>query len=99
MFSRKQFWGGDGAQVPHELDGGLGDVGPLQTEALGVGDSVIALVRGAQAGELVWIAGPVKVARIHDGPPHLESMSVHILGGGVGHDVAPPTRRVGSSPG
>ena len=82
--------GGDGAQVPHELDGGLGDVGPLQTEALGVGDPVVALVRGGQAGELVGIGVPVEVAAVHDGAAHREGMAVHILGGGVGDDVTAP---------
>ena len=86
--------GGDGAQVPHELDGRLGDVGPLQTEALGVGDPVVALVRGGQAGELVGIGVPVKLAAVHDGAAHGEGVAVHILGGGVGDDVTAPLEGV-----
>ena len=82
--------GGNGAQVPHELDGGLGDVGPLQTEALGVGDSVIALIRGGQAGELVGVGVPVELAAVHDGAAYGEGVAVHILGGGVGDDVTAP---------
>ena len=35
------------AQVPHQLRGSLGDEGALLAEALGVGDAVVAVVRGA----------------------------------------------------
>ena len=79
--------GGNGSQIPHELGGGLGDIGPLQAESLGVGDAVVALVRGGQAGELVGVGVPVKFAGVHDGAAHGVGVAVHVLGGGVGDDV------------
>ena len=45
----------------------LGDEGSLLAELLGVGDAVVALVRGAQAGELVGVGHPVKLAAVHNG--------------------------------
>ena len=83
-----------GAEVPHELSGGLGDVGPGQTELLGVGDAMIALVGGGEAGELVGVGHPVKLAGVHNGPSHGVGVAVHVLGGGVGHDVGPPLKGV-----
>ena len=80
----------DGAQIPHELRGGLGNESPAQTEALGVGDAVIALVRGAEPGETVGIFRPVKAAGIHNGPAHGDPVAVHVFRGGVGDDVAAP---------
>ncbi len=82
--------GGDGAQVPHELGGGLGDVGPLQAEALRIGDPVVALVGGTQTGEFVGIPGPVKPPAVHNGPAHGIGVAVHVFGGGVGDDIGPP---------
>ena len=83
---------GDGPQVPHELNGGLGDIGPTQAEALGIGHPVVALVGGGEAGELVRVGIPVKVAAVHNGAAHGEGVAVHILGGGVGDDVAAPLK-------
>ena len=82
--------GGGGAEVPHELGGGLGDVGPLQAELLGVDHPVVALVGGGEAGELVGVGVPVEFPRVHDGPAHCVGVAVHVLGGGVGDDVRPP---------
>ena len=84
--------GGDSAQVPHELNGGLGDIGPLQAEALGVGDTVVALVGGGQAGELVGVGVPVKLAGVHDSAAHRVGVAVHVLGGGVGDDISAPLK-------
>src|SRR5699024_6770081 len=78
------------AEVPHQLGGGLGDEGPALAEPLGVGDAVVALVGGGQAGELVGVGHPVKVAAVHDGAAHTRAVAVHILGGGVGDDVGAP---------
>ncbi len=60
---------GDGAEVPHELDRGLGDVGPAQTKPFGISHTVVALIRGAQAGVAVRVSGPVKVPAVHNGAP------------------------------
>ncbi len=59
-------------------------------EALRVGDAVVALVRGAQAGELVGVGHPVELAAVHDGTAQHSAVAVHVLGGGVGHDVRAP---------
>lgn len=57
----------DAAKVPHQLGGTLGDERAAETEALGVGDAVVAVVRGTQAGELVRVGRPVELAAVHDG--------------------------------
>ena len=82
--------GGDGAEVPHELGGGLGDVGSLQSEALGVGHAVVALIRGGEAGELVGVGCPVEPAGVHDSAAHRVGVAVHVLGSGMGDNVGPP---------
>ena len=79
--------GGNRAEVPHELSRSLGDERPRQTEALGVGHPVVALVGGAQARELIGVFGPVKLPAVHDGAAHGVGVTVHVLCGGVGHDV------------
>ena len=84
--------GGDGAQIPHKLDRSLGDEGALQAKALSIGDAVVALVGGGEAGELVGVGVPVKLAAVHDGAAHGEGVAVHVLGGGVGDDVAAPLK-------
>ena len=43
-----------------------GDERPLLAKALGVGDAVIALVGGTQAGELVGVGHPVELSAVHD---------------------------------
>ena len=80
------------AQIPHELGGALGDECALQAKPLGVGHTVIAVIGGAQAGELVRVFGPVKFAGIHDAAAHSGGVAVHILGGGVGDDVRAPLK-------
>ena len=82
-----------GAEVAHQLGRGLGDEGPFFAEALGVGDAVIAVVRGAQTGELFGVGHPVESAAVHDGTAQNRSVAVHILGGGMGHDVRTPLER------
>ena len=83
----------DGPEVPHQLGRGLGDEGPALAELLGIGDAVIALVGGAQAGELVRVGHPVELSAVHDAAAHGGTVAVHILGGGVGDDVAAPLKR------
>ena len=78
------------AEVPHQLGGGLGDESSALAEPLGIGDAVVALVGGGQAGELVGVGHPVKMAAVHDGAAHPGAVAVHILGGGVGDDVGAP---------
>ena len=80
----------DGAQIAHELRGRLGDEGPLFAKLLGVGDAVIALVRRGETGELVGVSHPVELARVDDGAAHSCAVAVHVLGGGVRHDVSAP---------
>ncbi|CAN4040231.1 HTH-type transcriptional regulator immR, partial [Dysosmobacter welbionis] len=80
----------DGAEVPHQLGGALGDEGALPAELLRVGDAVVAVVRGAEAGELVRVGHPVELAGVHDGAAYRRAVAVHVLGGGVGDDVGAP---------
>ena len=81
---------GGGAEVPHELDRGLGDVGPAQTKPFCISHTVVALIRGAQAGVAVRVSGPVKAPAVHNGAPHAVGVPVHVFGGGVGDNVRPP---------
>ena len=80
---------GDGAQVAHQLCRGFGDVSHL-AESLGIGQSMVAFVRLAQARELVGMGHPVEVAAVHDGAAHRRGMSVHVFRGGMYHNVGPP---------
>ena len=82
----------DAAEVTHELGGTLGDEGTADAEALGIGNAVIALVRGAQAGEFIRVGSPVKLAAVHNGTADGRGVAVHVFGGGVGHDVRPPLK-------
>ena len=85
--------GEHGAKVPHELGGSLGDEGPLLAEALRVGDAVVAVVGGAEAGEFFRVGHPVELSAVHDGAAQGGGVAVHVLGGGVGHDVRAPLDR------
>ena len=81
----------DAAKVPHQLGGTLGDERAAETEALGVGDAVVAVVGGTQAGEFVLVGRPVELAAVHDSAAQSGGVTVHVFGGGVGDDVrAPP---------
>ena len=59
-------------------------------EFLDVGHAVVGLVGGGEARELVGMGHPVEVARINDGAAHCGAVAIHVLGGGVGHDVGAP---------
>ena len=76
----------DGSQVSHQLCGCFGDVCGL-SEFLGIGNSVIGLVRSGQSGVFVGIFIPVKITGIHDTSADCCCMSVHVFGGGMGNDV------------
>ena len=80
----------DGAQVPHQLGGALGDERACPAEFLGIGDAVIAVVRGAQAGEALGVRHPVEFSGVDDGAAHGCAVAVHILCGGMGHDIGAP---------
>ena len=51
---------------------------------------MVALVGGGEAGELVGVGIPVKLAAVHNGAAYGEGVAIHVLGGGVGDDVAAP---------
>ena len=80
----------DAAEVPHQLGGALGDKRAAEAEAFGVGDAVIAVIGGSQAGELVGVGIPVELAAVHDAAAHGGSVAVHVLGGGMGDDIRAP---------
>ena len=81
------------AEVAHELRRRLGDECAADAEALGVGHAVIALVRGAKAGEFVGVLCPVKFARVYYRAADRSAVAVHILGGRVRHDIRTPFKR------
>ena len=84
--------GGNRSEVAHQMGGALGDVRKL-AERLRVRKAVIRLVRLDKAGELVGMLLPVEVSAVDDASAHLRGVSVHVLGGGVRHDVAPEIER------
>ena len=79
----------DAAEVPHQVRTDLGDIGGA-SEGFGIDESVITFIGFAQAGELVGIVVPREIAAVHDGAAHGRAMTVHILGGGVRHNVGAP---------
>ena len=81
------------AEIPHQLGSCLHNKGHL-TEALGVYDTVIAVIGLAQTGELVRVCEPVKISGIHDASANLRAVTVHILGGGVGNDIRTEQKRL-----
>ena len=50
------------AEITHQLRRSLGDKGPFLSEFFGVGNTVIALIRRAQARKFVGMGHPVKAA-------------------------------------
>ena len=71
----------DGAEVTHELNGSLGDVGATLTEFLRVNNAVVAFVRLSESGELVGMSHPVEIAAVDDAAADAGAMTVHVLGG------------------
>ena len=94
---------GNGTEVAHQLGYEFRGVSPF-AEGLGVGQAVVTLVGGGKAGEdssprsprggegfpFVRAGFPIELATIDDGSAHLCGVSVHVLRGGVGDDVAAP---------
>ena len=78
-----------GPQISHQLRRCLGDIGAL-SKFFRVDNAVVGLIRRGQARKLVRMGHPVEIAGIHDGSAHSHGMAVHILGGGMGHDVHTP---------
>ena len=76
----------DGTKVAHELGSRLRDVGTL-AESLRVGKAMVARIRFGEALETVVVRFPVEVAAIHNATTNCHGVAVHVLGGGVGHDV------------
>ena len=81
-----------GAEVAHELRGGLGNEGTLATELLGIRHAVVALVGRGETRELVCMGHPVKLAVVDDHAAQVGSMSIHVLGGRVRNDVGTPLK-------
>ena len=80
----------DGTEVAHELADRLGDIGASQAETFGVNNTVVAVIRRGQAGELFRIRGPVKFSAVHDTAADSAAVPVHIFGGGMGYDISAP---------
>ena len=51
---------------------------------------MVGLIGGGEARELLGMGHPVEVTRVHDGAAYCGAMAVHVLGGGVRHDVGAP---------
>ena len=51
---------------------------------------MIGGIRFRQTREFILVRFPVKVAAVHNHAAHGGGMAVHVLGGGVGHDVRTP---------
>ena len=85
-------WCWDGTQVAHQLSHELGGITHL-AEGLHVSQSVVTLVRSAEAREFLGIRHPVEITAIHNYAAYLRCGAIHILGGRVGHDVGSPFKR------
>ena len=73
-----------GAQVAHQLDAGLDDVGQW-AEGLDVLQAVVALIRLDHLREAA--ATPVEGAAVHDHAAHAGGVAIDVLGGRVDDDV------------
>ena len=73
------------AEVPHQLHSRLDDVCHF-AELSGVDYTVIAFVRFCEVGEFAAFS-PVKCAAVYNNAAALESVTVHVLGGGVDHNI------------
>ena len=78
-------WGGDGAEVAHELCGGLGNISAF-AKALRVGHAMIALIRRGEAGELI-VLRPVEIAAVNDRAADTGGMTIHIFRGGMSDNI------------
>ena len=80
---------GNASEVTHELCHEFRHVGHL-AKLLGIGQSVVRLVRGAETRELVGMGIPVEVTAIYHTAAYLRSMAVHIFRRRMCHDVCAP---------
>ena len=53
---------------------------------------MIRLIRRCQSQVLIPVSFPVKIAAVHNTAAHTHGMSVHILGGGMSHNISPPLK-------
>ena len=83
----------NGTEIPHHLRGRLCDECAAHAELLGICYAVVALVRGAQSGELVCILHPVEMAAVNDAAAHSSAVTVHVLGRGMSYDISAPLKR------
>ena len=51
---------------------------------------MVAVIGGAQSGELVGVLGPIKVAAVDDGTAQSGTVTVDVLTGGMSDDVCTP---------
>ena len=68
-----------GAQVTHQVRHGLRDIRRL-AELLGIGESMVGLIRRREAGELVRMGLPVEIAAVHQAAADSRSVAIDILG-------------------
>ena len=80
----------DTAQIPHKLRGAFGNESAFQTKPLRIGHAMIAFVGGTQSREFVRIFCPVKFTAVHNYAAQGGSVTIHVLGGGVGNNVSAP---------
>ena len=81
-----------GAKIPHQLRRAFGDKCASLTELFRIGDAVVALIRCCQPWEFIFVCHPVEMTAVHNGTADTGAMAIHILGGGMGHDVSPPLK-------
>ena len=62
-------------------------------EGLHIGQTMIALIGCAEAGEFLGVGEPVEVTAIDYDAAHLRSQAIHILRSRVGDDVGSPLKR------
>ena len=80
----------DRTQVTHQLGSTLGDERTFQAKTLCVGNTVVAVIRSTQAGELIGVLGPIKLTGIHNTTAHSRTVTVHVLRGGMGNNIGAP---------
>ena len=79
-----------GAQVAHQLSGGFRDECALEAEFFRIRYAVIAFVGRGEAGEFIGMRHPVEFAGVDNRAAKIGCVAIHILSGGVRHDVGAP---------
>ena len=82
----------NGPEITHQLSRHLYDITHL-AKALGVNQTMIAVVRLRHARKAVGIGHPVKVTAVNHTSAHGGGVAFHVFGGRVRHDVGPPLKR------